>query len=53
MLQPREVNYEDYAKLYKAKFNALLDEHTTLEARYNVAVEYINQLQKEIEKLQK
>lgn len=50
MIEPRDVNYEDYAILYKTKFNTLLEEHITLEAKYMVLMEYANKLKKELEK---
>ena len=50
MIEPRDVNYEDYAILYKTKFNTLLEEHITLEAKYMVLMEYANKLKKESEK---
>lgn len=51
-MEPRSVGYEDYVKIYKAKYQESIQQNISLEAKLLVATEYAGELQKLVMKLQ-
>ena len=51
-MEPRSVGYEDYVKIYQAKYQELFQQYISAEAKLNVATEYAGQLQELVVELQ-
>lgn len=51
-MEPRSVGYEDYVKIYQAKYQEVFQQLISAEAKLAVATEYAGQLQELVLKMQ-